>query len=290
MRFGVPPGRQVRVAAGLSLAAAGVLVAGAFVNSRAVREVAAPQVERSRELREVEVADLSRGDAARWVGAQVRGIVGCDPPMCAELAGAGVDPGTLLPLRSAEDEILNADVVVVTPAVRAMFGAGLDPVLAPGALARVAEIEVRRVTPEGVRRFARDLARDAADRRRAGRELLGHPRLAAAPDATRQLAAGEVDARLLSALAAIAATHRLYVRAFGDAGADPGVPLRSVEISSIDGHKPSKAKISGIIRFLDAQQSRFHPIEVKLAQPSDAASTILRIRYSAPSPTGSLSS
>ncbi|GIH23818.1 hypothetical protein Aph01nite_21280 [Acrocarpospora phusangensis] len=287
MRFWMPPGRLVRVAAGLSLAAAGVLVAGAFVNSRAVREVAAPRAE---QLRRVEVADLSRGNAARWVVAQVRGIVACDPPMCAELTAAGVHPGTLLPLRGPRDEVLNADVVVVTPAVRAMFGAGLDPVLAPEALARVAEIEVRRVTPEGVRRFARELARDAADRRRAGRELLGHPRLAAAPDATRQLAAGEVDARLLSALAAVAASHRLYVRAFGDAGADPGVPLRGVEISTIDGDQPSEENISGILRFFEAQQSQFHPIEVKLAQPSDAASTILRIRYSAPSPTGSLSS
>ncbi|WP_061293847.1 hypothetical protein [Herbidospora cretacea] len=286
MLFGLPPGRQLRAAGGLALAAAGLLVAGAFVNSRAVQQVATPTAR----MTQVDVAAQQREQAATWVARQVSGIVGCDAPVCALLAARDVEPSRLLPLRGQED-VLNADVVVVTPALQALFGTGLAPITAPEPLAVVGDIRVVRVTPQGVGTFAEALERDMRDRREAGRELVAHPRLAATPQATRQLAEGEVDARILMSLAALAASHTLYVRGFGDSGASARkTPYRSVEISSVDGGEPTDASVSGIIRFLEAQQSRFHPIEVKIARPVDAASTILRIRYAAPSPTGALSS
>nr|WP_062330779.1 hypothetical protein [Herbidospora sakaeratensis] len=285
MLFGLPPARQLRAAGGLALAAAGLLVAGAFVNSRAVQQVAAP----TEQVPQIDAAAREREQAAAWVARQVRGIVGCDAPVCALLAGQ-IEPSRLLPLRGQE-EVLNADVVVLTPALRELFGPGLEPVTAPEPLATVGSIMIVRVTPQGAGTFAKTLERDKRDRRDAGRELLANPRLAATPRATRQLAGGEVDARILVSLAALAASHRLYIREFEDGGGDPReVPYRTVEISSVDGDEPSEASVSGIIRFLEAQESRFHPIEVNIARPVDAVSTILRIRYAAPSPTGSLSS
>ncbi|TKK89304.1 hypothetical protein FDA94_10240 [Herbidospora galbida] len=286
MLFGLPPGRQLRAAGGLALAAAGLLVAGAFVNSRAVQQVAAP----TEQVPRIDAAAREREQAATWVARQVKGIVGCDAPVCALLATQGVEPSRLLPLRGQE-EVLNADVVVVTPALRELFGPGLEPVTATEPLATVGAIRIVQVTPQGVGTFAKALERDKRDRRDAGRELLANPRLAATPAATRQLAGGEVDARILVSLAALAASHRLYIRGFGDGGADPReVPYRTVEVSSVDGSEPTSESVSGIIRFLEAQESRFHPIEVNIARPVDAVSTILRIRYAAPSPTGSLTS
>ncbi|WP_030453041.1 hypothetical protein [Herbidospora cretacea] len=286
MLFGLPPARQLRAAGGLALAAAGLLVAGAFVNSRAVQQVAAP----TEQVPRIDAAARDREQAAEWVARQVSGIIGCDAPVCALLAGHDVEPSRLLPLRGQE-EVLNADVVVVTPALAELFGPGLEPVTAPEPLATVGDVRVVQVTPQGVGTFAKALERDKRDRREAGRELLANPRLAATPAATRQLAGGEVDARILVSLAALAASHRLYVRGFEDGGHDPRkVPYRTVEISSVDGTEPTEASVSGIVRFLEAQESRFHPIEAKIARPVDAVSTILRIRYAAPSPTGSLSS
>ncbi|WP_157518390.1 hypothetical protein [Herbidospora mongoliensis] len=286
MMFGLPGGRQARAAGGLALAAAGLMVAGAFVNSRAIQQVATT----TEPMAQVDVAAQQREQAATWVARQVTGIVGCDAPVCALLAARDVEPSRLLPLRGQED-VLNADVVVVTPALQATFGAGLAPITAPEPLTTVGDIRVLQVTPQGVGTFAKALERDMRDRREAGRELLANPRLAATPKATRQLAEGEVDARILMSLAALAASHRLYIRGFGDGGGNAReAPYRSVEISSVDGDTPTSASVSGIVRFLEAQQSRFHPIEVNIARPVDAVSTILRIRYTAPSPTGSLSS
>ncbi|GAB1817783.1 hypothetical protein [Herbidospora sp. RD11066] len=286
MLFGLPPARQLRAAGGLALAAAGLLVAGAFVNSRAIQQVAiTPQ-----RTAQVDIAAEQREKAAAWVARQVTGIVGCDAPVCALLEARNVEPTRLLPLRGQED-VLNADVVVVTPALKALFGDGLTPITAKEPLATIGEIKVLQVTPQGVGTFTEALERDMRDRREAGRELVAHPRLAATPKATRHLAEGEVDARILMSLAALASSHRLYIRGFGDGGVDPGsAPFRSVEIASVDGLEPTEGSVSGIIRFLEAQQSRFHPIEVNIDRPVDAVSTILRIRYAAPSPAGSLSS
>ncbi len=176
MLFGLPRGRQLRAAGGLALAAAGLLVAGAFVNSRAVQQVATP----AERMTQVDVGARQREQAATWVARQVTGIVGCDAPVCALLAARDVEPTRLLPLRGQED-VLNADVVVVTPALRALFGTGLVPITAPEPLATIGEIKVLQVTPQGVGTFTKALERDMRDRQEAGRELVAHPRLAATP-------------------------------------------------------------------------------------------------------------
>ncbi len=51
-----------------------------------------------------------------------------------------------------------------------------------------------------------------------------------------------MDARILMSLAALAASHRLYIREFTDGGDDlRSTPFRSVEISSVDGDEPTSA-------------------------------------------------
>ncbi|MBO3751620.1 hypothetical protein J5X84_36570 [Streptosporangiaceae bacterium NEAU-GS5] len=278
--------RSGRVAGALMLAAAGLLAAGALVTSKAVRDLAAPEPTPARQR--VDAAVQWRADAAVWVVKQVHSTVGCDPAMCAELVGHGMSDGLLLPLRTSEDEVLNADVVVVTAAVRSMFGAGLTPITSPDVLCRKGTgpgmVEVLQVTPEGVAAYRKQHKADARALRQAGRELLGRPNLGASRDAAAQLAAGQVDGRLLSGLAAVASSYHVYVRAFTDGGADQGVPLRGAELSGKYGD------LKSIRRFFDAQESRFRPILATLDTESAGTVTILRIRYAAPSPSGSLDS
>ncbi|WP_157556094.1 hypothetical protein [Herbidospora yilanensis] len=75
---------------------------------------------------------------------QVGGIVGCDAPVCALLADQEVEPSRLLPFRGQE-EVLNADVVVLTTTAQA---GTLDRKAAEAAGWGPVENQVARVRPQ----------------------------------------------------------------------------------------------------------------------------------------------
>jgi hypothetical protein len=221
-------------------------------------------------------------------------IVACDPQMCAVLQSKGIPAGRLLLLGAGNAGPLGSDVIVSTAAIREEFGSRLTSVYAPVALATFgsgsAQVAVRVVAADGSAAYLRSWRADATARRAAGALLLRNPHVRVSPAGRRELAAGQVDARLLSALGALASLYRVDVAGFGApaAGADPGVPLRSADISPVPaGRGRDTATLNSVKRFLLAQQAPFRPADVTTVRLA-SGQTVLHIEFAAPSPLGLL--
>ncbi len=277
------------VAAVLVATAVGVGVAW-HPRASTVRAGAAPP----RPAAVLDHAAAIRSRTAAWVARQISrtAIDACDPDMCSALLAQGIAPGNLLELRAATPDPLGSDVVVATAAVRSQFGARLAGVYAPGILASFGSgglrIDVRAIAPDGAAAYQAALASDVVARRDAGRQLLGNPHLRVSTTAAQaELRAGQVDPRLLTTLAVLAATGSVQVTAFGDSGpgAGDGVPLRSAEITGPPRAGP--ARLRDMIAFVRAQRPPYLPSR-SLITPGAAGSPVLTIQFAAPSPAGLL--
>ncbi len=232
-----------------------------------------------------------REQAAAWVARQVSAgaIVACDPAMCSALIQHGIPAGNLLVLGPASADPLGSAVVLATAAVRSMFGSRLVTVYAPQTLASFgtgqARIDVLAIAPDGAAAYRTELAADLRARRAAGAQLLANPRIILAPAARTELANGEVDARLLLTLAAMAVSGPVHVLAFSDRGpgASMGTPLRSAEIAA------SGASAQALLAFVRAQRAPYLPVQSGLS-PGPGGQTVLTIVFAAPSPLGLLQS
>jgi hypothetical protein len=244
----------------------------------------------------IAAAAAARAAAAAWVGRQVdpAAVVACDRQMCAVLQSKGIPAGRLLVLGAGNAGPLGSDVIVSTAAVRQEFGSRLTSVYAPVVLARFgsgsAQVAVRVVAAGGPAAYLRSLHADATARRAFGAQLLRNPHVRVWPAGRRALAAGQVDTRLLSAIGALATPYHLDIAGFGApaAGASPGVPLRSADISLAParrGHDP--ARLSALKRFLLAQRIPFRPADVTTARLA-GGQTVLHVEFTAPSPLGVL--
>jgi hypothetical protein len=133
-------------------AAAAVLAAAVVVGSEALSRAlyGGPTPARSQQA-----AAAVRNEAAAWVAAQVSrsDVVSCDPVMCHALEKHGIPPGDLHELDPGTAGPLRSDVIVVTAAIRAEFGAGLNSVCAPGVIASFGSagtrIDIRVIAPKG---------------------------------------------------------------------------------------------------------------------------------------------
>jgi len=238
----------------------------------------------------------ARTAAAAWMARQVdpAAIVACDPLMCAVLQSHGIPPGRLLVLGAGIAGPLGSDVIVSTAAVREEFGSRLNGVYAPVALATFgsgsAQVAIRVVAADGAAAYLRRLQADASARRAAGAQLLRNPDLRVSPASRRELAAGQVDARLLSDIGALATPYHVDITGFGApaAGASSGVPLRWADISLAPaGRGRGAATLDSVKRFLLAQQSTFRPADVTTVRLASGR-TVLRVGFTAPSPLGLL--
>jgi hypothetical protein len=241
-------------------------------------------------------AAAARTAAAAWMARQVdpAAIVACDPQMCAVLQSKGIPAGRLLLLGAGNAGPLGSDVIVSTAAIREEFGSRLTGVYAPVVLATFgsgnAQVAVRVVAADGSAAYQRSLHADAAARRAAGTLLLRNPHLRVSPAGRRALAAGQVDARLLSALGALATPYHVDITGFGApaTGASPDVPLRSADISPIPaGRARDAATLDSVKRFLLAQQAPFRPADVTTVRLA-SGQTVLHVEFTAPSPLGLL--
>jgi hypothetical protein len=242
-------------------------------------------------------AVTAREQAATWVARQVAAdaIVACDPAMCSALQGKGVSASRLLVLQSGNADPLGSDVVMATAAVRNQFGNRLASVYAPEVLTSFgqgsAQVVIRAVAPDGAAAYRAALQADLQARTTVGLQLINNPRLQVSATARQQLAAGEVDARLLSALATLAALHPIYVAGFGGsaAHASAGVPLRTAEISGAVGGAGTRSTVSlgSLKAFLLAQRAPFLPAEMDIVRLA-TGQAVLRIEFAAPSPLGLL--
>jgi hypothetical protein len=244
----------------------------------------------------IAAAAAARTAAAAWMARQVvpAAIVACDPQMCAVLQSKGIPAGRLLVLGAGNAEPLGSDVIVSTAAVREEFGSRLTGVYAPVALATFgsgnAQVAVRVVAADGSAAYLRSLHADVTARRAAGALLLRNPHVRVSPAGRRELAAGQVDARLLSAIGALASLYHVDVAGFGApaAGADPGVPLRWADISPVPaGRGRDAATLNSVKGFLLAQQDPFRPADVTPVRLA-SGQAVLHVEYTVPSPLGLL--
>ncbi len=269
-----------------------VALAVALTHGVSVPHSASPQAAaRTSASLSVRVADAAaaRAQAAAWAGRQVsRGaVMACDRAMCAALVQHGVAPGNLLVLGPGTPDPLGSDVVLATAAVRAMFGFRLISVYAPDVLASFgtgqARIDIRTVAPDGTAAYQAALAADLRARRLAGTQLLRDARIAFSPSARAQLAAGQVDARLLTTLDTLAASESVRIQAFLDSGpgASPGIPLRAAELTAVHGSAQK------LLAFFRAQRPPYLAALVSVATGPGGGSA-LTVEFAAPSPLGLL--
>jgi hypothetical protein len=240
----------------------------------------------------LQAATAARTATAKWIAAQVSpdAVVACDPAMCAALQSSGVGVGRLLVLGASAGDPLGSDLVVATPALRNQFGARLASVYAPVVIASfgsgAARIDIRAVAADGTAAYNSALAADRSARFAAGGQLIGNRHITVSTAAQAALRAGQVDPRLLSMLAALAAQQPLRIIDFGDPspGASAAIPLRSVEIAPASAGAHAAARLRTMLSFLKAQQVQYLPMRAVLVGQS-----ALSVEYAAPSPLGLLS-
>jgi hypothetical protein len=115
----------------------------------------------------------------------------------------------------------------------------------------------------------------------SGAGLSGSNRIQAPAAARQQLAAGQVDARLMITLALMASLHPLHLVAFGDGGPDPAAaPFRSVQLSLA-----GRAQQQSLLAFLGQQRPPYRPAHVSTRRTGQHR-TILIMEFAAPSPVG----
>lgn len=150
--------------------------------------------------------------------------------------------------------------------------------------------QVRQVLPGSPAKVAADLAADRKALVATGKTLIASGKVGLSDVARTQLQNGEVDARVLLGLVAIALEHKVTVASFpalpGEAA--PGILRRSAAISQIDGKavKDGSDRARSVKAVLAAQNGVFRPAGAEV-HPVDGV-TALEFRYDAPSPFGLL--
>jgi len=155
-----------------------------------------------------------------------------------------------------------------------------------------ARIDVRVVAPDGAAAYWAALAADVRARASAGAQLLRNRSIHVSAAARSALADGEVDPRLLVALATLAHLHPLDVTGFSrpSPGASVGVPLRSADIA---GPAPPGSRhpvsLHSLMVILQAQRTPYLPSSLEIVRITPGGA-VLRIGYPVPSPLGLLRS
>jgi len=234
--------------------------------------------------------------AADWVASQVShdAVVACDHLMCSALAAAGFPGRHLQRITPASSYPVHSEVVVVTPVVQYQFGSSLATDWAPSVLAQfgsgAATISIRVVSPQGAAAYQSALTADLKLRRADGAGLLASRQVTASAQARKQLISGQVDARLIIVLTALASVHPVDIVGFGTVfkGTSADLPLRMADIAADDA--AAKLSSSAYLHFLftvvHAQPTQY---ALQSAGPvSSKGQSLFQIQFSAPSPLGLL--
>ena len=230
--------------------------------------------------------------AAAWVAGQVSPdvTVSCDVVMCAALKADGFPAGKLVVLGPASPDPVPSVLVVDTATVRELFGGSLATAWAPVALASFGSgsstITVRVVAPHGAAAYRASLNADLAGRKASGAALLKYSRITVSATARSQLVAGQVDSRLLLALALLAGSQPVDIVRFGNPGpgASPGVPLRFVDLAESvpAAHMDSAAYARAAWAVLGRIDAPVRPARAVSGPVQGQA--VLRVEFAAPSP------
>jgi hypothetical protein len=277
------PGRNRRL---VGLAAALLLVIGGVTAGLAFTGHS-PHHDHLTSSDSVATVAVNRDHAAAWIARQVSpgAMVSCDPVTCVLIESDGFPASHVQALGTGQATPLSSTLVVATPSVRHQFGARLASVLAPGLLATFGsgreQVAVRVVAPHGAAAYRAALHADLQNRRLSGAGLSGSNRIQAPSAARKQLVAGQVDSRLVIALALMASLHPVDLVAFGDGGPDlAAAPFRSAELSLT-----GSAQKRVVLGFLSHQRPPYAPARVTTRQAGPDR-TILDMQFAAPSPVG----
>jgi len=190
-----------------------------------------------------------------------------------------IEPNTPNPFGS------HAQVVVATAAIRDQFGSRLALVYAPAVIASFgagkARIDIRVLTPHGAAAYLLALKVDQQERKTNEAAFLGYGSVTTSATARAQIAAGDVDSRLMFLISFMAASiSHVDIVGFGDLGpgASAGIPLRSATLTG------STARLKSIIAFMRQQAPQYRPLHAEITQRG--GNPRLVIEFSAPSPLG----
>ena len=279
-------GRTSRVVIGGAIVMLFLLSAGsAFLLTRQAGRPARPSADSQVAI---------RGRAAAWVASQVSraSLVSCDQVMCRALEAHRVPAADLLVLRPGAADPLRSSVIVVTAAVTGMVGSGPLDEDAPATLASFGSgdkrISIRMIFAQGAATYASALRAGLAARK-ANESWLLNPRITMVPAARQQLATGQVDSRLVLAIANLASKWLVHILTFGDQapGASAGIPLRCAEVTVTGGRADAdlagQARLmSGYVHALGDFYADARIQVVRLAGGREA----VQIGFTAPSPLG----
>lgn len=239
----------------------------------------------------------ARGQAATWVAEQVSpsASVACDQAMCAALKADGFS-GKLVVLGATSPEPPDSTLVVVTSAVQSLFGTSLSSAWAPSVLAsfgsETSEVSVRVIAPHGVVPYQAQAKAGQANSESYGTALLNGSQITLSAADQQQLKAGQVDQRLVVALADLASVEPINILDFANNGpeASQDVPFRVADLAATDqsasmGQGPY---VRAMHNYLNAEPAQFRPSSSILTLPG--GQVIFRVVVSAPSPLGPFTS
>ncbi len=276
-----------------------VLIAGATVALVLSSRNSAVSSSDSKDARNALVVQRARitDHAATWVADQVshHSVVACDPAMCDALAQHGFPAGSLRTVGAKATQLPKSELVVATPALEQRFGKQLDTKLAPVVLAgfgKASELtSVRVIAPHGAAAYLGALRVDSKLRQTVGTGLITSRQITATAVARKMMESGEVDSRLLIVITALAAQRPIDILSFGpaDAGASPGVPVRTAELAeTTTGVNLTESEyVQAMEELLKAQPPRYRPVSISTVNTS-TGQKVLKIEFSAPSPLGLL--
>jgi hypothetical protein len=214
--------------------------------------------------------------------------------MCAALRADRFPAGKLLVLAPTSNPPLTSAVVVVTAAVRSMFGTSIDAAWAPDVLATIgsgaAQITIRLIAPHGALAYQSALSAGVPGRKQYGAALLNNNRIVLSQAAENQLDAGQVDPRLVLAVASLAIDEQIDVVRFENVGpgVSAGLPLRFADIAVTDNpaNMSGSAYVSAMHAYLSSQRVQLGPVSSQKAL--SGGQEIFRVELAAPSPLGSI--
>jgi hypothetical protein len=288
----VVAGRRKKPAHRRLVAALVVIAAAALGVGVSLYYVRAPAAGQNQDL-------MSRDQAATWITEQVShsADVACDQLMCSALAADGFPSRNLRVLGPKTPDPVTSAVVVATAAIRQIFGTSLSTYWAPAVLATFgsgnAEISVRVVAPHGAAAYETAASTDLTAREAAGDALLKVSDVVASAAAKKQLMAGQVDSRLLLALADLAADRPVDIVDFENIapGEGPDIPLRIADLAVNDQAAGliGSAYVRSVVADLGSVVIQFRPASTKTVL-LPGGQQVLRVQFTAPSPLGLLSS
>jgi hypothetical protein len=152
-------------------------------------------------------------------------------------------------------------------------------------------VEVRQVLNGTPAQVASGLETEHTELVAAAKDIIASKRIELSPAATAELTGGDVDSRVVLALATLSERHLVSVADFPNdaAGTAAGAPARSMVIDALDG-KPlatGSAAVTDTTGIFDAEVAPYRPMSLELIDAqAGATSPDMVMTFDAPGPLG----